>query len=359
MELMKDPQRLNAAECAGVCVYAEQRGGALVSVTLELLNKGRQLADKLGQPLHAVLLGCDMGRLAEELRFYGVDVVDVVDDAALGSFQDAAYSAALCTVVGAVKPAILLAGATNVGRSFLPNVAVRLGVGLTAGCTGLEIEDASRSIASAQSSALSTQHSAPCLVATRPAFGGAVFADVVCANHRPQIATVRRKMFDPAPRRAAPSGAIVAHILPHENIAHKTRFLESVNELAGAIDLTEADVIVSGGRGIGGPEGFVMLRELANAMGAALGASRAAVDAGWIAYSHQVGQTGKSVKPKVYVACGISGAIQHLVGMRASDIIVAINRDPEAPIFKVATYGLVGDVKQIVPALAKRFAKGS
>ena len=342
MELMKDPQRLNAAECAGVCVYAEQRGGALVSVTLELLNKGRQLADKLGQPLHAVLLGCDMGRLAEELRFYGVDVVDMVDDAGLANFQDAAYGAALCAVVGAVKPAILLAGATNVGRSFLPNVAVRLGVGLTAGCTALEIDDTTRN-----------------LVATRPAFGGTVFADVVCANHRPQIATVRRKMFDPAQRRAAPSGAIVAHILPHEDIAHKTRFLESVNELAGAIDLTEADVIVSGGRGIGGPEGFVMLRELANAMGAALGASRAAVDAGWIAYSHQVGQTGKSVKPKVYVACGISGAIQHLVGMRASDIIVAINRDPEAPIFKVATYGLVGDVKQIVPALAKRFAKGS
>jgi len=342
MELMKDPQRLNAAECAGVCVYAEQRGGALVSVTLELLNKGRQLADKLGQPLHAVLLGYDMGRLAEELRFYGVDVVDMVDDAGLANFQDAAYGAALCAVVGAVKPAILLAGATNVGRSFLPNVAVRLGVGLTAGCTALEIDDTTRN-----------------LVATRPAFGGTVFADVVCANHRPQIATVRRKMFDPAQRRAAPSGAIVAHILPHEDIAHKTRFLESVNELAGAIDLTEADVIVSGGRGIGGPEGFVMLRELANAMGAALGASRAAVDAGWIAYSHQVGQTGKSVKPKVYVACGISGAIQHLVGMRASDIIVAINRDPEAPIFKVATYGLVGDVKQIVPALAKRFAKGS
>ena len=342
MELMKDPQRLNAAECAGVCVYAEQRGGALVSVTLELLNKGRQLADKLGQPLHAVLLGYDMGRLAEELRFYGVDVVDMVDDAGLANFQDAAYGAALCAVVGAVKPAILLAGATNVGRSFLPNVAVRLGVGLTAGCTALEIDDTTRN-----------------LVATRPAFGGTVFADVVCANHRPQIATVRRKMFDPAQRRAAPSGAIVAHILPHEDIAHKTRFLESVNELAGAIDLTEADVIVSGGRGIGGPEGFVMLRELANAMGAALGASRAAVDAGWIAYSHQVGQTGKSVKPKVYVACGISGAIQHLVGMRASDIIVAINRDPEAPIFKVATYGLVGDVKQIVPALVKRFAKGS
>jgi electron transfer flavoprotein alpha subunit len=341
MELMKDPQRLNPAECAGVWVYAEQRGGALVSVTLELLNKGRQLADKLGQPLHAVLLGYDMGSLAEELRFCGVDVVDVVDDVALGSFQDAAYSAALCAVVGAVKPAILLAGATNVGRSFLPSVAVRLGVGLTAGCTALEIDDATGN-----------------LVATRPAFGGTVFADVVCANHRPQIATVRRKMFDPAPHRAAPSGMIVAHVLPHEDAAHKTRFLESVNELAGAIDLTEADVIVSGGRGIGGPEGFVMLRELANAMGAALGASRAAVDAGWIAYSHQVGQTGKSVKPKVYVACGISGAIQHLVGMRASDIIVAINRDPEAPIFKVATYGLVGDVKQIVPALAKRFAQG-
>jgi electron transfer flavoprotein alpha subunit len=337
MELMPDPEMLNPEDCAGVAVVAEQRGGTLVSVALELLTAGRSVADALGQELHAILLGHGVSALANELQHYGVDKVHVVDSELLSTFRDETYSAAVCAVVRSSKPAVLLAGATNMGRSFMPAVATRLGAGLTAGCTALSVDDAKH------------------LIATRPAFGGAVLADVVCEKARPQIATVRRKAFDPAERQDAATGEIVTHDLPTCAASPKTEMLESVNELAGAMDLGEADVIVSGGRGIGGPDAFPMLKELADALGGTVGASRAAVDAGWVAYSHQVGQTGKVVKPKIYIACGISGAIQHLVGMRSSDTIIAINRDPEAPIFKVATYGLVGDVKQIVPALTKRF----
>lgn len=337
MELMKDPEMLNPAECKGVCVFAEQRRGELASVTYELLAKGRELADKLGEEFQVALLGANLDSLTAEIQNFGPDKVYVIDNAILENFQDEPYSAALCKIAREAKPAIIMAGATNLGRSFIPSAAARLGVPIISNCTGLDINDAKK------------------LVATKPSFGGSVFSDAVIEDACPQIVTVRRKAFDPAVKKDAASGEVVKIDLPDCAASPKTKFLESVNELAGAIDLTEADVIVSGGRGIGGPEGFPMIEELAEAMGGVMGASRAAVDAGWISYSHQVGQTGKIVKPKVYVACGISGAIQHLVGMRTADVIVAINRDPEAPIFKVATYGLVGDVKQIVPALIKKF----
>jgi electron transfer flavoprotein alpha subunit len=339
MELMQEAQALSLDACAGVLVFAEQRRGALASVTLELLRAGRTLANQLGQPLAALLVGSGVDALAEELRHYRVDVVHVVDHAALANFQDTPYAAALETVVREAKPAIVLAGMTNVGRSFLPVAAARLGVGITTGCTALAIDPSTKG-----------------LVATKPSFGATVFADVVMEKARPQVATVRRKVYEAAERQEAASGELRKHDLPAAGAAPRAKLLESVNELAGAIDLTEADIIVSGGRGIGGPEFFSVIRELADTLGGTVGASRAAVDAGWIAYSHQVGQTGKSVRPKIYIACGISGAIQHLVGMRSSDTIIAINRDPEAPIFKVATYGLVGDVRQIVPALIKRFS---
>ncbi|MBN1868674.1 electron transfer flavoprotein subunit alpha/FixB family protein [Candidatus Sumerlaeota bacterium] len=340
MQLTNDPETLAPADCSGVCIFAEQRHGKLASVSLELLGEGRRLADALGQPLHAVVLGGGVGPVAEEVRHYGADRVHVVDDAALEHFQAEPYAAALVAVVRQVKPAILLVGQSNVTRSFVPAVALALGAGLVGGCTQVALDDAKQN-----------------LVQTRPAFGGTVFASVLTETARPQIASVRPRMFEPAARLDAPAGEIVAHSLP-DDAAPRTKFLDSVDELGDAVDLTEAEVIVSGGRGIGGPEAFAMIRELADALGGVVGASRAAVDAGWIAYSHQVGQTGKIVKPRVYVACGISGAIQHQVGMRSSDTIVAINRDPEAPIFKLATYGLVGDVKQIVPALTRRFLKG-
>lgn len=336
MESMNTPERLSAESASGVCLFAEQRGGELASVTLELLSEGRRVADGLGQPFSAVLIGSAMDGLGEELQHYNVDTVYVVDAPELENFQDCHYGQALTQAVSEIKPSVLMAGATNLGRSLLPQVATRLGVGLTAGCTSLKVDGGK-------------------VIATRPAFGGTVYADVEMEKAAPRVVTVRRKMFDPAQRQDGASGEVKKIDFQAGGLP-ATDFLEKVDELAGSIDLTEADVIVSGGRGIGGPEGFSLLRELADSMGGALGASRAAVDAGWIAYSHQVGQTGKVVKPKVYVACGISGAIQHLVGMRTSDVIIAINRDPEAPIFKTATYSLVGDWKQIVPALTKRFA---
>ena len=227
-------------------------------------------------------------------------------------------------------------GQSNITRSFVPSVALAFGTGLVGGCTQVALDDAKEN-----------------LVQTRPAFGGTVFASVLTEKTRPQIASVRPRMFEPAARLDAPAGEIISHTLPSGAVP-RAKFLESVNELGDAVDLTEADVIVSGGRGIGGPEAFAMLRELADAMGGVVGASRAAVDAGWIAYSHQVGQTGKTVRPKIYFACGISGAIQHLVGMQDSDVIIAINRDQKAPIFEVATYGIVGDVLQVVPAITHR-----
>ncbi len=338
MERMEEPKTMTPDETQGVAVFAEQRHGKLANVTLEIMAKGRELADALGEPLCAVLFGSGVDTLAEELQHYGPDKVFVVDDEKLGEFNDEAYSAAMVEVVKQAKPSILIAGMTNIGRSFMPKAATHLGVGIVTGCTDLKIGDDKN------------------LIASKPSFGATVFADVVIEKARPQIVTARQKAFDPAEKQDAASGEIVKVALLAAEL--KCKLLESVADLAGAVDLADADIIVSGGRGIGGPEFFAQIKELADAMGGVVGASRAAVDAGWIEYSHQVGQTGKQVKPKVYVACGISGAIQHLVGMRQADVIVAINRDPEAPIFKVATYGIVGDVKQIVPALAQRFQQG-
>jgi len=348
MERMADPTVWRPEECSGVLVLAELRHGAPAGVTLEVLGEGRRLADALGGPLHAAVLGSQTGAAAEELRHYGVDKVHVVEDPALAHFLNEIYCAALASLARQIKPSVVLAGATTLARSVLPAVAAELGGSFVAGCTAFAVERKD-------------------LLQTRPDFGGATFACVRAAHHRPQIATVRRRTMKPAERREIPAGEVIAHGLSSLRVAPenapggaavgRARFLESVKELAGAVDVTEADVIVAGGRGLGGPEGFPVLQELAKALGGVVGASRAAVDAGWISYAHQIGQTGKTVKPKLYVACGISGAIQHLVGMRASDTIVAVNRDPEAPIFKTATFGIVGDWRQIVPALTRRFSQ--
>ena len=238
------------------------------------------------------------------------------------------------------KPEILLCGATNIGRSFIPQVAVKLETGLTADCTGFEIDPEEGN-----------------LLQTRPAFGGNIFATIATHRHRPQIATVRHKVMKPAKRSGQASGEVIEFPMPPGAAKPKTKFIRRFEEIEETVNLAEADIIVSGGRGLGDPKYFDLIRGLAKVLGGAVGSSRAAVDAGWIPYSHQVGQTGKTVCPKLYIACGISGAIQHLVGMRSSDVIVAINKDPQAPIFKLATYGIVGDLREIVPALTQHFSK--
>jgi electron transfer flavoprotein alpha subunit len=328
----------NLAEWSGVWVYAECRHGRLAPVALELLGAGHRLAEKRGVSLAAVLLGSEIEGLAEELVAYGADTVFVVDDPALASFTDDAYGNALSALAKEYKPEIILAGATAIGRSFIPRVATTLATGLTADCTDLAIraEDG-------------------VLLQTRPAFGGNIMATIVCPHTRPQISTVRPLVMKPLSRDSGRKGEIIKVNLNPVILKPRVKVLDSVVEDLDRVNLSEADIVVAGGRGLENEKGFAMIRELADLLGGAVAASRGAVDSGWIPYPHQVGQTGKTVAPKIYIACGISGAIQHLVGMQSADTIIAINRDADAPIFDVATYGIVGDVFEIVPQLIEKF----
>lgn len=322
-----------------VLVFAEQKDRRVVSVSYELLGAGRRLADELGTKLLAVLLGADESE-ARELIKWGADRVIVCSDPALEKFNDDTYSEMLARIIHEQKPSIVLAGATPVGRSFIPRVAAKIRTGLTADCTSLEIDK-------------ETKH----LLQVRPAFGGNIMATILCPDYRPQMATVRPRVMKKGEYHADRTGEIIHVDL--DNIESRTKVIEFVKEVSEvSVNLHEAEIIVAGGRGIGGEKGYKMLQELAEALGGAVGASRAAVDEGWIPYSHQVGQTGKTVNPKIYIACGISGAVQHLVGMQSSDIVIAINKNPEAPIFNVATYGIVGDLFEIVPLLIKKIKEG-
>jgi len=321
----------------GVWVVAEQHKGTIQSVTYELLGKGRELADKLGVELCAVLLGDKIEPKSADLFHRGAEKVYVVDSPKLKHYQSEPYSNVLIELINEYKPEIVLCGATSTGRSLISRVAVKIDAGLTADCTALDI-DQEKSL----------------LLQTRPAFGGNIMATIICPNHRPQMATVRHKVMKEAVPDLSRTGQIIKKAYSDKLLASRTKILDIVEEQGYKINLSDADIIVSGGRGLGKPESFALLHELADAIGGAVGASRAAVDADWIAYSHQVGQTGKTVCPKIYIACGISGQIQHLAGMSSADIIIAINKDPDAPIFKVANYGVVGDLFEIVPALTKK-----
>jgi electron transfer flavoprotein alpha subunit len=337
--LRHDAQRERAplGDYHGIWVVAEQRNGEMHGVSYELLGKGRELADTLETSLDAVLIGSKIADLAPDLIARGADTVYVVDDPTLEHYLDEPYANVVASLIMEHKPEIVLTGGTSIGRSLIPRVAIKVRAGLTADCTGLAIDDEEG-----------------LLLQTRPAFGGNIMATIVCPNHRPQMATVRHKVMtalEPDPSR---KGEIVASAADPDLLESRSEFVEFVKDLTQTINIAEADVIVSGGRGIGGPENFRLVEELASAIGGAVGASRAAVDAGWIPYSHQVGQTGKTVQPKLYVACGISGAVQHLAGMQSSRCIVAVNKDPDAPIFKAATFGIVGDVFEVLPALTKR-----
>ncbi|MFC1817790.1 FAD-binding protein [Thermodesulfobacteriota bacterium] len=325
------------AEWSGIMIYAEYRHGKVAPVSFELLGIGRQLADQQKVPLSAVLLGSAMDGAAEDLVSYGADVVYRVDDPALEFFTDEIYGNILEDVIREHKPEIVLAGATAIGRSFIPLVATALATGLTADCTQLAIrpEDG-------------------VLLQTRPAFGGNIMATIECPYTRPQMATVRPRVMKTTTPDPDRRGDIIDYRPQAERLQSRVRVLRNVLEEQDQVNITEGDIIVAGGRGLDNEKGFELIRQLADAVGAAVGASRAAVDSAWIQYPHQVGQTGKTVNPKLYIACGISGAIQHVVGMQSSETIVAINKDPHAPIFDVATYGIVGDLFEVVPKLIEK-----
>ncbi|MBD3382921.1 MAG: electron transfer flavoprotein subunit alpha [candidate division Zixibacteria bacterium] len=323
----------------GIWIFAQQKAGELSGVTYELLAAAQKLSEAKKSEITAVLFGSGMDDVASDLFKYGADKVVYYDHPELMQFHDDAYSNLLADLVKKNPPEVLLGAATFYGKALFARLASQLEVGLAADCNGLAIkEDGS-------------------LVATKPAYGGNVWLTVVFDDSRPQIATIRPKVMPEADKDDSRSGSPEKPDVPTDLVASKAKIKENVGAGGGGINLTEADVIVSGGRGLKAPEHFKLIQELADAVGGAVGASRAVVDADWIEYSHQVGQTGKTVNPKLYIACGISGAIQHLVGMQSSGTIVAINRDKDAPIFKVANYGIVGDLFEVVPAMTEKFKK--
>lgn len=324
---------MNIADYKGVWVFAEQREGELQKVSLELLGEGRRVADKLGVKLTALLLGNNVSNLAEKLAAHGADEVLVAEDKNLEHYTTDAYTKVICDLATERKPGILFVGATFIGRDLGPRIAARLSTGLTADCTSIDVEVENGD-----------------LLATRPAFGGNLMATIACPDHRPQMATVRPGVFEAV--NTDPSNCKIEKV--NVNLADsdvRTKVIETVKTAKDIIDISEAKIIVAGGRGVGSKENFAMLQELADVLGGVVAGSRAAVEKGWIENAYQVGQTGKTVKPTIYIACGISGAIQHVAGMQDSEVIIAINKDETAPIMNVADYGIVGDIKKVLPEL--------
>lgn len=324
----------------GVWVFAEQREGRIMPVAIELLGEGKKLAGEIGCELCAVLCGSGVSHLAEELYEYGADKVYLADAPELKDYTTDGYGKVIYDAIQEYKPEIVLLGATHIGRDLGPILAVKCNTGLTADCTKLEIDPEDKKIKQ-----------------TRPAFGGNLMATIVCPNHRPQMSTVRPGVMAKAEREAGRKGQLVELKPCFQDGDIRTKVVEVVKTMKDAVSLTDADVIVSGGMGLGKPEGFALLKQLADKLGGVVAASRAAVDAGWIDHAYQVGQTGTTVKPKIYVACGISGAIQHVAGMQNSEQIIAINTNEAAPIFEVADYGIVGDLYKVIPAILEELEK--
>lgn len=322
-------------EYKNLWVYLETDEGTAKNVGYELLNPGRRMADKLGQELVAVVLGKNVADVAKKAIAYGADKAILVEGDEYATYNTDVQTYAMVKLIGKYHPSIVLYGATNNGRDVGPRVACSVHTGLTADCTALDIDDKGL------------------LASTRPAFGGNLMATISCPDHRPQMSTVRPGVFKKPVLDESRTGEIITEELHLDPAQIRVHLLERVKEVAEAVNLEEAEIIVSGGRGLKSAENFKLVQDLADALGATVGASRAAVDAGWIPHAHQVGQTGKTVAPKLYIACGISGAIQHLAGMSGSDTIIAINKDPDAPIFGVADYGIVGDLFEVLPALTQ------
>lgn len=323
----------------GVFVFIEQVDGTIIRVSYELIGKAKDLAADLNTEVTAVVLGTSVQRLSAKLARYGADRVIIVDDPALKTYMTEPYAHALTSVIKEYKPDIVLFGATAIGRDLAPRVSARIHTGLTADCTGLDIVEENN------------------LRMTRPAFGGNIMAQIICPEHRPQMATVRpgvMQRIEPIENtRCKMETFQVDGLADYKNV----EILDIITKVSERMNIQDAKILVSGGRGIGCPENFEMLEELADVLGGTISSSRACVDLGWVEKDRQVGQTGQTVRPNLYIACGISGAIQHLAGMEESDIIFAINKDPSAPIFDVADYGVVGDLTKIVPLLTQEIRK--
>jgi electron transfer flavoprotein alpha subunit len=326
---------MNIADYKGVWVFAEQRDGELQKISLELLGKGREIADKLGVELTALLLGDKTDAMASELAAHGADKVLVAEHPLLGHFTTDGYTKVICELANARKPEIIFIGASYLGRDLGPRVAARLSTGLTADCTSLDIDVENNNN----------------LMMTRPAFGGNLMATIVCGDHRPQMATIRPGVFEKLTRDENRKCEIEKATVTLTEADIRTKTLEVVKLVKDIADIAEANFIVSGGRGVGCKENFALLEELATSLGGVVGGSRAAVENGWVDKAVQVGQTGKTVRPNVYIACGISGAIQHLAGMQDSDYIIAINKDAAAPIMKAADVAIAGDFMKIIPEM--------
>lgn len=328
---------LDLSSYKNVWVFAEQRDGVITPVVIELLGEGRKLANEVGVDLCAVLLGDNVENLSKELISYGADKVYLGESSLLKDYSTEGYAKVITDAINEIKPEIMLFGATHIGRDLAPRISSRVDTGLTADCTRLEIDPADKKIKQ-----------------TRPAFGGNIMATIICPNHRPQMSTVRPGVMEKAHKDDSRAGEVIRLNMNLSQNDIRTKVVEKVKTKKDMVSLTDANVIVSGGLGVGSPEGFKILQDLADKLGGVVGASRAAVDAGWIDHAYQVGQTGTTVKPTVYIACGISGAIQHMAGMQDSDIIIAINKNASAPILKVADFGIVGDLKQIVPMITEQ-----
>ncbi|MDR2292954.1 MAG: electron transfer flavoprotein subunit alpha/FixB family protein [Prevotellaceae bacterium] len=332
---------MNISEYKDVYVFVEQREGKVQNVAFELLGKARDLADSLNEKVVAILLGYNIENRANELIAYGADAVICADDKELEYYNTEPYTQAVCQIIKERKPGIVLIGATTTGRDLGPRLSARLATGLTADCTKLEISETRE------------------LLMTRPAFGGNLMATILCSAHRPQMSTVRPGVMRAHEKDESRKGETEKISISFDKSKFRVRIVKTVKEKKDMIDITEAKILISGGRGVGNEKGFDELRALAAAIGGKteVSSSRAMVDAGVMEHARQVGQTGKTVRPSLYIACGISGAIQHLAGMEESEFIIAINKDRYAPIFQVADLGIVGDVHKIIPLLTERFIK--
>jgi electron transfer flavoprotein alpha subunit/NAD-dependent dihydropyrimidine dehydrogenase PreA subunit len=328
------------SEYRGVWVFAEQRMGELSPSAFELLGEGRKLADDLGTELCAVLLGGVVAHLADELAKYGADKIILAEHELLKNYTTTGYTKVITELIDHYKPEIFLISATNIGRDLGPRLSARLYTGLTADCTALDIDKEKRM-----------------LLQTRPAFGGNIMATIVTPRHRPQMSTIRPGVMKKGNRDESRKPVIEKPAFSLSSSDILSNVVDVVKAVKQTVNLIDADIIVSGGRGVGGPEGFKLIEDLAAALNGVVGASRVAVDSGWISSDHQVGQTGKTVRPTLYIACGISGAIQHLAGMQQSGCIVAINKNPDASIFDVADYGIVGDLFKIIPMMIEECKK--